>query len=273
MIGIFDSCLGGLTALKELRSLLRDEDIVYFGDTGRVPYGTRSRETIIKYAREDMRFLMTHSVDAVLVACGTVSSTALDIISAEFDVPIFGVIDSAAKAALRATKNGRIGVIGTNATIGSGAFERSIRSHAKNYSDGKREPEIYSVACPLFVPLVEGGFITPGDEITLAAARRYLSPLAASGIDTLILGCTHYPIISWAISAALPGITLISSGRAAADDLAARITSGEIKTKNPEGGSVHCYVSDKTEDFEAIASIFMGGERIDSVSKIDIEKY
>ena len=272
MIGIFDSGLGGLTALKELRSLLHNEDIIYFGDTGRVPYGTRSRETIIKYAREDMRFLITHSVDAVLVACGTVSSAALDVLSAEFDVPIFGVIDSATKTALRATKNGRIGVIGTNATIGSGAFERAIRSHARNNIDAKREPEIYSVACPLFVPLVEGGFVTPGDEITLAAARRYLSPLAASGIDTLILGCTHYPIISWAISAALPGITLISSGRAAADDLAARIASGEIKTIIPVVGSVRCFVSVNSEDFDAIASIFMGGEHINSVSNNDNEK-
>lgn len=265
MIGIFDSGLGGLTALKELVKRLPNEDFVYFGDTGRVPYGTRSVETIRKYSREDLNFLSSFGVDAVLVACGTVSSTSLSELRAASDKRIYGVITPAVKAAVKATKNGRIGVIGTNATIKSGAFEKGIL---------ECDPSLYvkSAACPLFVPLVENGFAVPGDEVALAAVKRYLAPLRDDGIDTLILGCTHYPILSWAIAEVLPGVTLISSGAAAADAVADDIASGRLKTSGGSG-VIRCYCSDKPSNFEATAAVFMGDVNIGKAEKINIEDY
>ncbi len=265
MIGIFDSGLGGLTALKELVKRLPNEDFVYFGDTGRVPYGTRSVETIKKYSLEDLRFLSSFGVDVVLVACGTVSSTALSDLRAASDKKIYGVITPTVEAAVKATENGKIGVIGTNATIKSGAFETGIL---------EREPSMFvkAIACPLFVPLVENGFSVPGDEVTLAAVKRYLEPLREDDIDTLILGCTHYPIISWAISEVLPGVKLISSGAAAADAVADDVLSGRIKT-TLGSGSIRCYCSDMPSDFESTAAVFMGDVQIGRAQKINIEDY
>lgn len=269
MIGVFDSGLGGLTALRELTELLPHEDIVYFGDTGRVPYGSKSPETIIRYSIEDMSFLLTFGVDAVLVACGTASSTALPTLRERFDVPVFGVIDAAAREAVGKTKNGKIGVIGTSATVKSGAFERSIREIDRNV-------EVISAACPLFVHLVEDGFTSPGDVVTLAAAHRYLDPLADSGIDTLILGCTHYPIISGAISEVLPGVRLISSGRAAAKALAAEVTERRRASGadgKTERGVIRCFVSDAPDSFESSARVFMGGVTLGGAELVDIGRY
>ena len=261
MIGIFDSGLGGLTALKEARRLMAGEDFVYFGDTGRVPYGTRSRETIIEYTRQAMRFMLEKNVRAVLVACGTVSSVALDTVKREFDIPIIGVVDSAADAAISATKNKKIGVIGTGATISSRSFERLI---------GERDASIETmgVACPLFVSLVENGYIAPDDCVTLEVARRYLSPFMEFGADTLILGCTHFPIISRSIEKILPGVTLISSGSEAAKALYALAKNEENGT-----GRTHYYVSDSPDNFSAIASIFLEEEFLCGVEKINIQKY
>lgn len=264
LIGIFDSGLGGLSALSEVRRLLPDEDITYFGDTGRVPYGSRSRETIIKYALQDMRFLMTKHIDAVLVACGTVSSTAIDILREKYPLlPIIGVVDSAARVAARTTRNKRVGIIATTATIASRSFEREL--HALD-----PELELYPVACPLFVPLVENGFISPDDEVTLLVAKRYLEPIHESGADTLILGCTHYPIISRTIAKVLPGVNIVSSSKAAAEELAAR-----LKSMGRTGGSgrTEYYVSDEPVGFEKTASIFLETELCDRVTRIDIEKY
>ena len=266
MIGVFDSGLGGLTALSELALMLPDEDMIYFGDTGRVPYGTRSAETIIKYSVQDMNFLDSFGVDAVLVACGTVSSTALEELRRRFTTPIYGVIESAARVAVDTTINGKIAVIGTNATIKSGAFTREISRIDSGVS-------VITAACPLFVNLVENGFIKPGDEITSAAARQYLAPLAKFGVDTLILGCTHFPIISWAIEAAMPGVKLISSGKAAADAVAADVKLGKIKTKNSRGGSIRCFVSDKPDNFGSVASVFVDRDKIGRVERINIDKY
>lgn len=267
MIGVFDSGLGGLTALRELTALLPGCDIVYFGDTGRVPYGSKSPETIIRYSMQDMRFLSSFGIEAALVACGTASSTALTALRESFDVPVFGVIDAAAEAAAAETKNGKVGVIGTAATVRSGAFERRLRE-----LDGGIEP--ISVACPLFVHLVEDGFTTPGDAVTLAAAERYLSPLRESGIDTLILGCTHYPILSWAIEAVLPGVGLISSGRAAAVKVADAVgKNGRHNENQTENGRIRCFVSDTPDDFESAAQIFMGDTPLGHAEFVDISKY
>ncbi len=261
MIGIFDSGLGGLTALKEARRLMPNEDFVYFGDTGRVPYGTRSRETIIEYTRQAMRFMLERSVRAVLVACGTVSSVALEAVKGEFDVPMIGVVDSAADAAILATKNKKIGVIGTGATISSRSFERRIGERSKDI-------ETMGVACPLFVSLVENGYISPDDCVTLEVARRYLAPIMEFGADTLILGCTHFPIISRSIAKILPDVTLINSGSEAAKALAA-LTDGKSKGN----GSTRYYVSDSPDNFSTIASIFLEEEFLSGVEKISIQKY
>ncbi len=266
MIGIFDSGLGGLSALTEVRRLLPNEDIVYFGDTGRVPYGSRSKETIIKYALQDMRFLLTHNIDAVMVACGTATSNAIDILREAYpDIAIVGVIEAGAKAAAKATKNKKVGVSGTLSTIASGAFETALKAE-------NPELEIHSAACPLFVPLVENGFVEQDDEITRLTAERYLSNMKEAGVDTVILGCTHYPIIAPAIQKVLPGVSLINVGSAAAIELAEIVTKkrhGDIKNT----GTTKFFVSDEPQGFVKTASIFLGEEISGDVTRIDIEKY
>lgn len=263
MIGIFDSGLGGLSALKEVRRLLPSEDIVYFGDTGRVPYGSRSKETIIKYALQDMNFLRSHKVEAVMVACGTASSNALDVLTEKHpNIPIVGVIDAGARAAAKVTKTGTVAVAGTASTIASGSFEAALAGIDNNI-------KAMAIPCPLFVPLVENGFIEKGNEITKMTVEHYLGSLRETDTDTLILGCTHYPIIAPIISEVLPDIRLINVGEAAAVELKNIIEEKEGSRQ----GSVSFYVSDEPYGFEATASIFLGEEIGGSVKRIDIEKY
>lgn len=259
MVGIFDSGLGGLTAVKEAHRLLPDEDIIYFGDTGRVPYGTKSAAIITKYAMQDAAFLISKGVKAILVACGTVSTTALGTLQSAFPIPITGVVEPAAEAAAKATKTGRVGIIGTSATVRTGAFDRAVRRYY---------PEVvtFSRDCPLFVPLVESGFVGRGCEITRLACEHYLHGFRENGIDTLILGCTHYPIIADIISDVLPGVTLISSGAAAAEKLA-RDTGG-----SGESGSITYYVSDDPGMFCSSASVFLGTDITGKVTRVDIEE-
>lgn len=262
MIGIFDSGLGGLSALKEVRRLLPNEDIVYFGDTGRVPYGSRSRETIIKYALQDMNFLMSMNVSAILIACGTVSSTAIDIIREKYThIPVIGVVDSAAREAAKLTKNKKVGVIATATTIGSHSFEKKLKETDPSLN-------VIQTACPLFVPLVENGFIERDDPVVRLVAERYLADIMASGADTLILGCTHYPIIAGTISDVLPGVNIVSSSKTAAAELASMIprASGHV-------GRTQYFVSDEPYGFEKTASIFLETPLTDRVTRIDIEKY
>lgn len=262
MLAVFDSGLGGLTALRELRRIVPEADIVYFGDTGRVPYGSRSRDTIIRFSRQDMRFLSSvtgGAPDAVLVACGTVSSTALDELRKETHSPLIGVVEDAAKAAAAATRNGVVAVLGTSATVTSGAYGHAIKAV---------DPKIRVIqqACPLFVPLVENGFVNADDEITKAAVKRYLDPVAAVGPDTVILGCTHFPIIADAIRDALPrGVRLINSGAEAAKSAAAYAKK--------ESGRVKYYVSDAPGSFGDVARIFLGTQIDGDVEVVDIDKY
>ncbi len=256
MIGIFDSGLGGLTALKELRALHPSCDIIYFGDTGRVPYGTRSKDILLRYADEDIRFLISRGADRILAACGTVSSVALPEIEGNYNVKVTGVVKSAAAEAAAKTKNGIVGVIGTGATISSGAFSREI---ARLNSDIRT----LEVACPLFVPLVENGFIGRECKITSLAVEEYLSRIKDSGADTLILGCTHFPIISDIISDYLGGgVTLINSGSSAARELYS-------EHKDIEGsGMCDIYVSDNPANFEAVAKIFLGSDTVPTVHTV-----
>ena len=187
-IGVFDSGLGGLSAVRRLQEFLPHEDIIYFGDTGRIPYGTRSRDTILRYARQDIAFLRTHDPKAVLIACGTVSTTSLTTLQAENDLPVVGVVEPACRRAVSATQNGRVGLIATLASVRSGTYEAQIGK-----LDGS--VQVISQPCPLFVPLVENGRIHPGDVVIETVAREYLAPLQKAGVDTLILGCTHYPLL------------------------------------------------------------------------------
>lgn len=263
-IGVFDSGLGGLTAVKELMRELPNENIIYFGDTGRVPYGTRSKETIIKYSKNDIGFLLSKNVKLIVVACGTVSSTALPVIRDDYDVPIIGVVEPASKAALAATKNGKIGIIGTNGTIKSGAYERCIKQSCEN-------AVTYSAPCPLFVPLAENGHFDT--EMTRLAAEEYLSEIKSHGVDTLILGCTHYPLLKNAVSRFMgDNVTLIDAGAAAANELKRFMKPEMMRTENSKPRRSY-YVSDDTDGFAELGGIFLQQKIDGQVEKIDIEKY
>ncbi len=265
-IGVFDSGLGGLTAVKELEKLLPEESLVYFGDTGRVPYGSRSRETVRSYARQDMAFLMEQNVKAVLTACGTVSSTAADI-GAALPVPYFDVVAPTAKAAAAATRNGKVGVIATNASIQSDAYRQALLR--ENY-----RLDIYSQPCPLFVPLVENAFISPQDEVTRLVAERYLSPVREAGVDTLILGCTHYPIIAPIIASVMGrAVTLIDSGREAAKALAEALRRQNLLCAGEAPRTVSYFVTDDPEGFVGVAELFLGHRVDGQTRKISIDNY
>lgn len=267
-IGVFDSGLGGLTAVRELRRLLPGETLIYFGDTGRVPYGGRSRETLIKYARQDVAFLRQFDLKSIVIACGTVSSTALDTLREENrDVPIYGVVGPAAQAALAATRSGRVGLIGTAATIRSGAYERALTA---------LDPAVCVTArpCPLFVPLVENGRTRPGDVVIETVCAEYLAPMKTAGVDTLILGCTHYPLLLDVIARYMgPQVALIDVGAACAHTVAAELTRAAALAPAETAGSLQCYVSDRVDGFASLASLFLGEDISGRVQRVDIDKY
>lgn len=266
-IGVFDSGLGGLTAVRELEHRLPNEDIIYFGDTGRVPYGGRSPETILRYARQDVAFLRTFDLKAIVIACGTVSTIALEQLEKESPVPVIGVVEPAARAAAAATKSGKVGLIGTKATIASGAYERILR-------EIRSDVEVTARACPLFVPLVENGRFRKGDPLVELVVAEYLEPFKAAGIDTLVLGCTHYPLLTEAIGDYLgPGVTLISSGAACVEAVAAVLADNGLESDNPKVGFRRYFASDSPESFEALASIFLGEDIRHQAEQIAIETY
>lgn len=265
MIGIFDSGLGGLTALSEVSKILPYEDIVYFGDTGRVPYGSRSRETILKYSMQDMRFLISHNVDAVLVACGTASSIALDALRDEYpSIPVIGVIEGAAQKAVQTTKNGIVGIIATSATINSGSYVKAIEKLDSSI-------KTVAVACPMFVHLVENNFVDPDDEIPRLVAERYLDEIEKSGADTLILGCTHYPIITPVLQKVLPDVAMINNSAEAALQLASIVT--KVTKKEPGERKIRYYISDTPQNFTAVAEVFLGHGIECDTTQIDIDEY
>ena len=266
-IGVFDSGMGGLTALRQLVRLLPNENIVYFGDTGRVPYGARSSDTIVKYARQDMSFLMEFDPKAILIACGTVSTTALPILMREYELPVYGVVEPAVTAALHATKNNRIGIIGTKATVRSGSYAEMIR-----YMN--RDIEVFSKACPLFVPLVEDGRVQPGDPVLRYLIDEYLSEMVRDDVDTLILGCTHYPLLYDAIASYLgSGVRLIDTGLESSLALRDHLSKIGLLSERDCAGSISYYVSDSAADFKALASVFLGSEIVQDVHRVDIDKY
>lgn len=265
-IGVFDSGLGGLTAVKALRRLLPGEDLIYFGDTARVPYGGRSRETLLKYARQDIAFLRSFDLKAVLIACGTVTSTSLDTLRKENDLPVLGVVEPSCREALAATNNKKIGMIATLASARSGAYERTLKGL-------DADVQVVSQPCPLFVPLVENGRFRQGDVVIETVAREYLTPLMEADVDTLILGCTHYPLLKDIIGEICgPGVTLIDSGAASARALRQQLAA-EGRLTDRQQGETRFYVSDRPEDFEKLAAVFLEEPLSRGAERIDIEQY
>ena len=264
-IGVFDSGLGGLTAVRSLRQILPEENLIYFGDTARVPYGGRSRETLLKYARQDVRFLRSSDIKAILIACGTVSTTALETLQAENDLPVVGVVEPTCRRALLVTKNKKVGIIATLASIRSGAYEATLKRLDS-------EVEVIGKACPLFVPLVEEGRFRKGDIVIETVAREYLEPLKESGIDTLILGCTHYPLLTEIVAEIVgPEVTLVSAGEESAFELKRLLKAGGLRADENRQGEAEFFVSDRAEDFERIASVFLQEDLRRAARRIDIE--
>ncbi len=248
-IGVFDSGVGGLTVAREIMRQLPNERIVYFGDTARVPYGNKSKETVMKYSRQIVHFLMTQQVKAIVVACNTASAYALDELEHEVDIPIIGVVRPGARAAMEATKNGKIGVIGTEATISSGIYNRYIEKN-------DRSVKIIGKACPLFVPLVEEGLWE--DPVTDEIARRYLAELIDRDIDTLILGCTHYPMIRSTVGRIMGRqVTLVNPAYETARELKEMLLEKGLESEHRPGLGTELYrffVSDAADKFQRFAN-------------------
>src|SRR5215472_13742647 len=244
-IGVFDSGIGGLTVVKALHDKLPNETIVYLGDTARVPYGSKSSETVQRYALELAHMLMQKDAKALVVACNTVSSVALPLLKQKFSVPVIGVIEPGARAALQATSNQHVGVIGTRATIRSGAYEKALRATDNNV-------RVSSRACPLLVPLIEEGLLD--DDVTDRVIVRYLKPLLADGIDTLVLGCTHYPLLKTAIARALGGeITLVDSAENCATAVQEVLDRHSLRSPAAMPGELHVALSDAADNFLNVA--------------------
>jgi glutamate racemase len=262
-IGVFDSGIGGLTVVKRLTSVLPLENIVYFGDTARVPYGSKSNSTVIEYSIQDAKFLMNKNVKAIVVACNTASSIALEEIKNKFNVPVIGMIEPGAKSAVSNSKNGKIGVIGTRATINNKAYSAEIN---------KLDPaiKVYEKACPLFVPLAEEGWIN--HQATRLIANDYLHELREKGIDTLVLGCTHYPILTEVIQEAVgDNVILIDSGIASAELVKYELDRFDLHTNRFAVGHQDFYVSDIPSKFKEIAALFLS-QPVNHVHKIDLEE-
>lgn len=263
-IGVFDSGIGGLTVVKELLGQLPGENIIYFGDTARVPYGIKSDWTVIKFSLQNSRFLAHFDIKLLIVACNTASAVGLDALRKEFSFPIMGVIEPGARAALRLTKNRRVGIIGTEATIAS-------RAYVKLIEEINPSARIFSQACPLLVPLVEEGWLQ--GEITAAVVKKYLSPLKRESIDSLILGCTHYPLLKPLLQKEMEGVVLIDSAKEVVAE-AKRILQdmGEMLGSGSRTPYRRYYVSDTPTRFVRIGRRFLG-EEISPVEQVEIEKY
>ena len=263
-IGVFDSGIGGLTVARALRSALPREDILYLGDTARVPYGNRSADTIVRYARMCARFLYGHGLKALVVACNTVSAVAIDVLRVEFDLPVIGVIEASARAAARATRSGRIGVIGTEGTIRSGAYERALATASSRC-------EVFGKAAPLFVPLVEEGWLE--GEVPRLIAETYLAPLCEIGVDTLVLGCTHYPVIRPVIEDVLHTlsshrVTCVSSAEATVGEAVAVLQTRNLLREEGKG-TTRFFVTDYPAQFARVGSAVFGVD-VREAEQVDI---
>lgn len=266
-VGVFDSGVGGLTVAREIMRQIPEERIIYFGDTARVPYGSKSKDTVLRYSRQIIRFLRTQGVKAIVIACNTASAYALDTVAAEADIPIIGVINAGARTAVGATRNGRIGVIGTEGTIGSGIYTDVMKRM-------RPDIEVTGKPCPLFVPLVEEGLLH--DSVTDEIASRYLSELKGRYIDTMVLGCTHYPLLRSTLRRLMgEDVTLVNPAYETAIELKALLKERGLN-RDPqapfEGEKYRFFVSDLAEKFTDFATSILPGE-VKETRKIDIENY
>ncbi len=249
-IGVFDSGLGGLTVVKQMRMLLPGGDILYFGDLARLPYGTKSSAQIIRFSLQNTAFLLKQGIKALVVACNSSSSSAFSTLRRRFSVPMIDVIGPAVEEAVRKSRTGRIGLIATRATIESGAYEKALRTRHSRC-------RVFSAACPLFVPLVEEGM--SGDPVTERMAERYLAPLIRRRIDTLILGCTHYPLLTGVLKKVLPrSVHLVDSARPTVEQLRKILTEKKLASSKQKSGSLRIFVSDKPRRFTEIGENFLG---------------
>ncbi len=265
-IGVFDSGLGGLSAVKQMLKAMPNENIIYFGDTGRVPYGNRSKDTIRKYAMQDANFLLKNNVKMVVAACGTVSSVAPDLENA-LGVPYTGVVLPTCFTALKESKNGKVGVIGTTATINSHSYKERIQQKNPSF-------EVFEQDCPLFVPLVENGIIDRDDPIVKLVVEKYMSGLKNAGVDTVILGCTHYPILKEAIGDFMgENVLLIDSGKETALYTKKVLEEKGLTNESDSFGNAQFFVSDTPDNFEKIASLFLSKDMNNKVNQINIEEY
>jgi len=259
-IGIFDSGVGGLTVQRAILAALPGADTLYLGDTARVPYGTKSAETVTQYSLRNARFLLEAGIDLLVVACNTASAVALPALRDALPVPVLGVVEPGARAAAAATRGGRIGVIGTPGTVASGAYQAALRA-------ARPGAEVVAQACPLFVPLAEEGWTDPADEVVRGVARRYLAPLREAGVDTLVLGCTHYPLLKAAIAAELPGVALVDSAEVVAAEVAGRLGAAGAAAG---GQGVHrFFVTDAPARFLAVAGRFLG-RAVEAAEHVDV---
>ena len=261
-IGVFDSGIGGLTVVKRLASTLPNENIIYFGDTARVPYGSKSNSTVIEYSIQNTKFLLQKNIKALVVACNTASSIAIPDLKKMFDIPIIGMIEPGSRMALSKTRNKKIGVIGTRATISNLAYSKEIKRL-------NEKAEVFEKPCPLFVPLAEEGWIK--HRATYEIAEEYLKELREEEIDTLVLGCTHYPILTEVIQKVIGlNVSLIDSGVASSELIKLELEKFNLISDSGTIGSQEYYVSDIPAKFKEVAELFLGRE-IDHVHKVDLE--
>jgi len=259
-IGIFDSGVGGLTVVRSLINRLPSESFVYYGDTAHVPYGSKSREELFKYAHDIIAFLLSRDVKTIVVACGTHSSVTLPEIAETCPVPILGVVKPGARAAVQTTRNGKIGVIATQASVNSGSYAKNINAIVPNH-------EIYSAACAKFVPLVEAGILS-GEE-TILAVREYIKPLLQEGIDTLIMGCTHYPFLAPIIGQFTgEDVALVDPATETVEELAEILFHRNLLNDSRTGGNREFYVSGPPEPFYKVGRLLLGNvmEKVDRIN-------
>lgn len=263
-IGVFDSGFGGLTAVRQLRRIMPSETIIYFGDTARVPYGNRSRDTLLRYARQDVAFLWSFDPKAIVIACGTVSSNCLEELQAENKVPILGVVEPTVRRAIAATRSGRVGLAATRASVSSGAYERLFHRLAPAV-------EVVSRACPLFVPLVEEGLWH--DSVTEEIASRYVAELKGKFIDTLVMGCTHYPLIRGTLRKIMgENVTLVNPAYETAIELKRMLQEKDLTCEKTPEEKYQFFVSDQAEEFKNFARSILP-EVVKETKKIDIEEF
>lgn len=261
-IGIFDSGVGGLTVLRELARALPQEDTIYFGDTARVPYGTKSPDTVIRYSQEIASFLMTRDIKLLVVACNTASAVALPTLRRQLPIPVVGVIEPGARRAVEVTKSGVVGVIGTAGTIRSSAYSRAIKRLNPNIS-------VLAKPCPLFVPLAEEGWTD--NEIARLTAHQYLDELREAGVDSLVLGCTHYPLLKKIIAEAMgPQVALVDSAEETARTVTAILQEKKLLRPAAEQGNHHYYVTDVPAGFIRVGNRFLGG-KLGDVYQVSLE--